>query len=257
MRFRLKIKIKCSKLYYHRTYVKQLSIYPPFYVSRGRYSSRHSTIQVECTASRRRATQGIAMVCTVTAAVLAHVAPWTPEKLHVLYPRLCPRRSSRAPTRVVQKLYADLCGAGACVNGVAWRLLHGGQGRRRRLWCREDTQEVGKRNASWLPLVSPRIDSRGVECIYARDHPGEHRDAEDDVDDNCRQFAMLAFLASNAVTSIAVLDAAGRAKEHGQLDVQQEYREGFLRHEQRNLEAEYGILRQRAGKAGMVIILIA
>jgi hypothetical protein len=25
------------------------------------------------------------MVCTVTAAVLAHVAPWTPEKLHVLY----------------------------------------------------------------------------------------------------------------------------------------------------------------------------
>jgi hypothetical protein len=46
-------------------------------------------------------------------------------------------------------------------------------------------------------------------------------------------------------------------REHGQLDVQQEYREGFLRHEQRNLEAEYGILRQRAEKAGMVIILIA
>jgi hypothetical protein len=102
-----------------------------------------------------------------------------------------------------------------------------------------------------------RINPRGVECVYARDQPGERRDAEGDVDDNCRQFAMLAFLASNAVTSIAVLDAASRAKEHGQLDGQQEYREDFLRHEQRNPEAEYGILRQRAEKAGMVIILIA
>jgi hypothetical protein len=85
---------------------------------------------------------------------------------------------------------------------------------------------------------SSRNDPHGVDCIYARDHPGEHRDAEDVVDDNCRQFAMLAFLASNAVSSIAVLDAVGRAKKHGQLDVQQEYREDFLRHEQRNPEAE-------------------
>jgi hypothetical protein len=127
----------------------------------------------------------------------------------------------------------------AGINGVAWRLLRGEQWRRRRLWCREDTQEVGKRNASWLPLVSSRIDPHGVDCIYAQDHPGEHRDAGDKVYNDCRQFAMLAFLASNAVSSIAVLDAAGRAKKHGQLDVQQEYRENFLRHERRNPEAEY------------------
>jgi hypothetical protein len=156
----------------------------PFHVSCGRYSSHNSLVQVECI--RRGATQKVSMVCTVTAADLAHVAPCPPKRIHVLYALLCPRRSSRAPAGVFQKLYADFCGAGAGVNGVVWRLLRGGQGRRRRLWCREDTQEVGKRNGSWLPLVSSRINPRGVECIYARDQPGEHRDAEDDVDDDCR-----------------------------------------------------------------------
>jgi hypothetical protein len=54
-------------------------------------------------------------------------------KINVLYALLCPRRSSRAPAGVVQKLYADLRDAGAGVNSVDWRLLPSGQGRRRHL----------------------------------------------------------------------------------------------------------------------------